>query len=453
MFNFRYLKDNEITFISNRINRTKKALLGLFILVFIIITIVAFFVYSELDATNYAINVIFGVLILLLYFLNWFVKGYKEHVIDRKVQKSEGFYKRIYEQHGKNGRYYDTINGIKIKIPWHWRSYLKAQKEKVTFEFIVRDGAVAFNEGASLYLISVNDTLSLDYELKNGLKKTKPISFINMASIVLIIPISVILYMNRDINTIQNFLQLTKTEKDILTLNASEDILQIQAPNYITIKNAWVYQYKRPYDLYGENYVITKAERDRIYYNPSSHANYQYYLPAKAFTKPEKESFKKQLKENMEQFGFQQKMDSSLWEKSISIAFKSQMSDYKKRIFRAKRMDSVFNELKPKTSLLKLYDNCFNPSEKKTYSIKSSLEKTYVIRGFYYPKKNTIISFEEQENKRKEIKNACLLFCFCAIIAALFIVSIFKIASNSILKKRLVEAQLNINTGDPRIQK
>ncbi|WP_055444180.1 hypothetical protein [Lacinutrix himadriensis] len=256
MFNHRYLTDNEIAFISSRINRTKNLLLGLFIVIALVIATAAFFVYSELDTTNFIINLMFGVLILLLYFLHWFAKGYKEHVIDGKVYKSQGVYKRIYQQHDKNGRYYDTLNGAIIKIPWHWRNYLKLQKEPVAFEYIVRDGAVAVNEGASLYLISVNDTLSLDYELQNGLQKAKPFSFINMVSFVLIIPALLILFLNPDVTDIQNFIQLTKTEKDFITLNSTEELQQIETPNYIKINNAWVYQYKRPYDSFGDNYVI-----------------------------------------------------------------------------------------------------------------------------------------------------------------------------------------------------
>lgn len=453
MFNQRYLKDNEIAFISNQINRTKKLLVGLFIIVALIIATVAFFVYSELDTTNFVINLMFGVLILLLYFLHWFAKGYKEHVIDGKVYKSQGFYKRIYQQHGKNGRYYDTLNGGIIKTPWHWRNYLKSHKEPVIFEYIARDGAVALNEGASKYLISVNDTLSLDYELQNGLQKAKPFSFINMVSFVLIIPALLILFLNPDVTDIQNFIQLTKTEKDFITLHSIEELQQIETPNYIKINNAWVYQYKRPYDSFGDNYVISKAERDRIYYNPSSHANYRFFFPPSIFKKPERETYKKQLEKNIDKLGIKQNTDSTLWENAVNHSFKIQISEYNNRLFRAKRMDSILKELKPKTSFFKLYDTCFNAPEKSSYSIKSSLENTFIVSGFYNPKKNKIISFEEQKEQRKEIKNACILFCICALIVTLFMLSLFKMIYNTIIKKRLVEAQLNINHGNPRIEK
>jgi len=453
MFYYRYLNEEEVAFISSRINKTKRLLLGLFIITALIIAAVAFFIYSDLDTTNYAINIMFGVLILLLYSLNWFVKGYKKHVVNTKVYKSKGLYKSIYQQHGKNGRYYHTINGTIIKIPWHWQNYLKLQKEPVSFEYIVRDGVVAVSEGASNYVVSLNDTLSLDYELQNGLKKAKPLSFLNLVSFVLIIPVIIILCVNSDVTAIQNFKQLLKTEQDYITLNATEEVQQIDTPSYIKINNAWVYQYKLPYDAFGENYVISKAERDRIYYNPSSQTNYRYHFPARALTKPDKENYKKQLEKNIQQLGIKKTTDTSLWENKVNNAFKIKLAEYKNRLFRAKKMDSILQELKPKSYFFKIKDTCFNAAEQNRYNIKSSLEKTGIVNGFYSPKSNTIIRFKEKEVKRKAIKNACILFCICALITIVFIMSIFKIIYNTILKKRLVEAQLNSNHGNPRIEK
>ncbi|MEP3837481.1 MAG: hypothetical protein ABJM36_07530 [Algibacter sp.] len=313
MFTKRTLNANELAFVYNQVNRTKKLLLGMFVIIAGIIAIVAIIIYSKEDENHVIINIMFGVLIMLLYGINWFVKGYKEHVIDPTIHKATGFYERIYEQHVKNGRYYDTINGSKVKIPWHWRNYLKSLKEEsFSYEYIVRDGAVAINEGASQYVVSINDTLSLDYEIKNGLKKAKPLSFLNIASIVLIIPVIIALFTNRDIKYLKDISQLIQTKENIVILDNAEALKTLPGSRYIKINNAWVYQFKRPYDFNGENYVLSQAERDRIYNNPSSGAYYRYYFNPKSFTKPDKESYKLQLKKNMEQFGFKNNTDSSL---------------------------------------------------------------------------------------------------------------------------------------------
>ncbi|WP_055444179.1 hypothetical protein [Lacinutrix himadriensis] len=197
----------------------------------------------------------------------------------------------------------------------------------------------------------------------------------------------------------------------------------------------------------------SKAERDRIYYNPSSHPNYRFFFPPSIFKKPERETYKKQLEKNIQKLGIKQNTDSTLWENAVNHSFKIQLSEYNNRLFKAKRMDSILKELKPKTSFFKLYDNCFNAPEKSSYSIKSSLEKTFIVSGFYTPEQHKIISFEEQKEQRKEIKNACILFCICALIVIVFMLSLFKIIYNTIIKKRLVEAQWNINHGNPRIGK
>jgi len=214
MFAKKTLNDNEFAFISGEINRTKKFLLAMFVIIAAIIAIVAIIVYTQEDKNHVIINIIFGILILLLCFINWFVKGYKEHVIETTIHTATGFYQRIYEQHGKYGRYYDTIHGVKVKIPWHWRQYLKSHKEEaVSYEYILRDGVVAANQGASRYVLSINDTLSLDYEIKNGLKKARSLSFINIISILLIIPVFIIFFANPDIKRLKDISDITKFHK------------------------------------------------------------------------------------------------------------------------------------------------------------------------------------------------------------------------------------------------
>ncbi|SFC97568.1 hypothetical protein [Algibacter pectinivorans] len=454
MFAKRTLNHNELAFVSSQINRTKKLLLGMFVILAVIITIVAIVIYSEEDENHVVINIMFGVLIMLLYGINWFVKGYREHVIDPTIYKATGYYERIYEQHGKYGRYYDTINGAKVKIPWHWRKYLKSIKnESFSYEYIVRDGVVAINEGAANYIVTINDTLSLDYEIKNGLKKAKPLSFLNIVSVILIIPVTIALFANRDIKYLKDIWQLTQTKEDILILNNAQELTTLQGSRYIQLHNAWVYQFKRPYDFNGENYVLTQAERDHIYNNPSSGAYYRYYFNPKHLKKPERESFKNQLKNNMDKFGFKKNIDSSLWEKSLDEAYKIQLRDFNNRLYKAKRLDSILNVLKPKTPLFKLYDNCFNAPEESTYSIKASLEKTFVVSGFYNPKTKTILSFEEQDKVKKDLKNILVFVGICAVLVMAFLITIYKIVRNTIIKRNLVEAQLNTFSGPERLER
>ncbi|WP_396602517.1 hypothetical protein [Algibacter sp. R77976] len=453
MFAKRTLNDDELAFVSKQISRTKKQLLGLFIILAIVIGIGAIFIYSEEDENHLIINIAFGVLIMLLYFLNWFVKGYKNHVINPSTHQAKGYYERIYEQHGKNGRYYDTINGLKVKIPWHWRKYLKSLKdEPFNYEYIIRDGAVAVNEGASIQVVSINNTLSLDYEIKNGLKKAKPLSFLNLASIILIIPVIVMLLANRDISLVKDFAQLSQNKSNTIILDTAEALKTLPGSRYIQINNAWIYQYKRPYDYSGENYVLSQAERDLIYNNPNSGAYYRYYLPPSSFKKPDKASFKIQLKKTMNQFGFDKKIDSSLWEKSVDKAFELQLEEFDKRLNKARNLDSILKVLQPKTPLFKLYKDCFNAPEESTYSIKKSLEKTFVVNGFYNPKSKTIVSFEKQEKVKEDIKNILILVGICTLIIVSFLIAIFKIVRNSIIKRNLVEAQLNTYVGPDRLE-
>ena len=453
MFAKRSLNDNELAFVSSQINRAKKQLLGLFVILATIISIGAFFIYSEEDENHLIINIAFGILIMLLYAINWFVKGYKNHVINPSTHQAKGYYKRIYENHGKNGRYYDTINGAKVKIPWHWRKYLKSLKdESFNYEYIIRDGAVAVNEGARIYVVSINNTLSLDYEIKNGLYKAKPLSFLNIASIILIIPIIIMLFANRDVKLVKDFAQLSQNKSNTIILDTSEALNTLSDSRYIQINNTWVYQYKRPYDYSGKNYVLSQTERDLIYNNPNSGAYYRYYLPPSSFKKPDKASFKIQLKKNMNQFGFNKKIDSTLWEKSVDKAFELQLEEFDKRLNKAKNLDSILKALQPKSPLFKLYKDCFNAPEESTYSIKKSLEKTFVVNGFYNPKSKTIVSFEKQEKVKEDIKNILILVGICTLIIVSFLVALFKIARNSIIKRNLVEAQLNINTGPERLE-
>jgi len=172
-------------------------------------------------------------------------------------------------------------------------------------------------------VLSINDTLSLDYEIKNGLKKARSLSFINIISILLIIPVFIIFFANPDIKRLKDISDITK--------------------------------------------------------------------------------------------------------------------------------DSIFKVLQPKTPLLKLYDSCFNAPEESTYTIKSSLENTFVVSGFYNPNNNSIRSFEDQEKIKKDLKNVMVLAGICSLIVLSFLMALFKIIRNSMLKINLVEGQLNTHSGPERL--
>ncbi|MEP3837480.1 MAG: hypothetical protein ABJM36_07525 [Algibacter sp.] len=133
-------------------------------------------------------------------------------------------------------------------------------------------------------------------------------------------------------------------------------------------------------------------------------------------------------------------------------AFKIQLRDFNNRLYKAKRLDSILTVLKPTTPLFKLYDNCFNAPKESTYSIKGSLEKTFVVTGFYNPKSKTFLSFEDQEKIKKDLKNILVFVGVCALLGTVFLITIFKIIRNSIIKRTLVEAQLNTYTGPERLE-
>ena len=197
----RILTKYELNYVANKLKNARKQIFWILFTVVLFVSIVAVFVYTSKEANNIVINIGFGILILLIGALHWIFKGYKTHQIDPIVHKGVGYYQRVYEQRGKYGTYYDTINGIKIKMPWHWRRYMKKQKEEIHYEYIIRDGAVAINE-FPIYVISINDKLSLDYELKNGLQKAKPLSLINIVSLFLLLPAVLLLSFESNFNNI-----------------------------------------------------------------------------------------------------------------------------------------------------------------------------------------------------------------------------------------------------------
>lgn len=454
MFNQRQLNDNELKFITKQINSTKNLLLSTFLVLVVIVAGSAILIYSDLGESNFGINIAFGTIILLLSGIYWAVVGYSKHKVNPQVFKSSGVFSRIYVQYGKNGRYHDAINGHFVKIPWHWRKYLKSQKGPIDYEYIIRDDAFDMGENAFYYVVSVNNELSLDYEINNGLYKAKPLSFIHLVSLLIVFPVALVFTMSSGWDNLFRVSELFKNETDLVVLNTVIDLEQITSPNYIKIQQAWVYQYKREYDYSGDYYVVSKAERDRIFNNPSSNFYYRYYFPARAFTKPDKEALIKQFKSNpLRNQGVFKNISDSIWKISLEREFKRKEVEYKNRLSRAKKADSILEVLKPKTTILKLDEDCFDLPEKQEYSIRKSLRKPIAFYGFYNPKEQNIISFEEQNRKLKQLRASVSPSIISLLVFIIALFSIGKVIYNSVLKKKLVEKQLNINTGDPRLKK
>jgi len=454
MFNRRHLNDNEVKFIAKQVSSSKNLILSAFVVLAIVIAGLAVVFYAEFDEFNFGINLMFGILIILLYFLSWYIKGYSKHKVKPEVYRMRGVYNRIYIQHGKNGRYQDAFNEHFVKIPWHWRKYLKSIKEPIDFEYILRDDAVGISEGAMMYVVSVNDELSLDYEIEHGLSKAKPISFINIVSLLLVLPVVLILCVGNGLSDALRVNELFKTEDNPVVINSVNDLTALTKADYVELKDVWVYQFKRPFDYSGNYAVISKAERDRIYYHPDANASYRYYFSPRMIKKPNREAYEKNLKESpLYDKGMFKNMNDELWKKGVDKAFDRALNEYQNRFAKAQRLENILEELKPREILLKLSDNCINVPEDQGYTIKKGLVEPITVFGFYNPKSERLISFEEQERRKEQLKGNLTPVFFSFIVLLMALLAIVKLIRNTLLKRKLVDAQLNINTGDPRLNK
>lgn len=454
MFNRRHLNDNEVKFIAKQVSSSKNLILSAFVVLAIVVAGLAVVFYAEFDEFNFGINLMFGILIILLYFLSWYIKEYGKHKVKPEVYRMRGAYNRIYIQHGKSGRYQDAFNEHFVKIPWHWRKYLKSLKEPVDFEYILRDDGVGISEGAFMYVVSVNDELSLDYEIEHGISKAKPISFINIVSLLLVLPVVLILCVGNGLSDALRINELFITEDNAVVINSVDSLSALNTADYVELKDVWVYQFKRPFDYSGTYAVISKAERDRIYYHPNANASYRYYFSPRMIEKPNREAFEKNLKASpLYDKGIFKNMNDELWEKGVDKAFDRALNEYQNRFTKAQRLEAILEELKPKEVLLKLSDNCVHVPEEKVYTIKKGLETPITVRGFYNPQSERIISSEEQEDRKEKLKRDVTPLLFSFIVLFMALLTIVKITRNTLLKKKLVEAQLNINNGDPRLKK
>ncbi|WP_225036088.1 hypothetical protein [Winogradskyella sp. SM1960] len=452
MFQKRNLNPEELEFVTKQIRRTKKLLMWLLIALAIVVAFLAFAVYSSLDGYNILINICFGILILCIYGIYWFYKGFQKHKVNPEVHKSSGFYERVVIYHGKTTSRFDSINGTSVKIPWHWRNYLKSQKERINYEYILRDGAVAANDNASQYVVSLNNTLSLDYELKNGLHKAKPLNFFSFLALFLMPFIVLFASMDNDLDKGLHVSKLFQNESDAITLQSAEELNSISQPSYITIEKAWVHRFKTMSDYRGKNVLISKAERDRIYNDPASSFNHLYHLPARAITKPDKETFINNMKSNsLYKKLYPKNVPDSIWNKTIENEYSRRIDEYNKQVRRAKSAEKLVETIQPKTSILELKSDAFHSTNTSFNSVKESLENSISLFGYYHPEKNTLISIEEHKTQKKRIQNAFISLCILFLSGIYTVYYIGKVIYNSRLKKQLVEDQIELDLGSNRV--
>lgn len=439
----RILTDKELKYIKQQLKTNRKQLFWVLLFVVIVVSGLAFIIYVFEKPDNFVINIAFGLLILCIGGLYWYFKGYKNHEVNPIVYKSNGYYQRIYEQRGKYGAYFDTFNGQKVRLPWHWRKHLKRQTGLVDYEYIIRDGAVAASETRLLILSA--DKLSLDYELNNGLNKLKSLSLLQLISLFLIFPVALILFATPNFSEALKFQQALKTpEKNTVKLKSIEALQNLKTSEYIQIDGAWVYQYSRRFSTYRENLIISDAERNRIFNHPQANANFNFYIPSRQIKKPNKAEMLKNLINNpLSKNTLFSSGDSTIVNRVMEKAYQSQLNDYKRQLKQSKKIETILEELKPKSYALKISNAVFDAPEKVPRSIKKSLENQYTIKGFYDATNKRLEPNTYQELKKKRIKESALTSLICLLILLFSVFSLLKIIRNSIIKKRLVMEQLN----------
>ena len=215
-----------------------------------------------------------------------------------------------------------------------------------------------------------------------------------------------------------------------------------------------MYQFESPSAYKGDYFVISKQERDRIYNNPSSSINLQYFLPSRAFQKPDKNTFKNNLeKNNLMELAVFKDLPDSTFNAILNKEYQSRVKTYERRLKAAKNIEKSLETLKPKNFILNINEECFNALKEKPNSIKTGLESTYKVYGFYTPKNNSLVSFKTQERKKENIKSALFPFGICLIVILLFLNTLYKLIRNTIIKKKLVKKQLDVYQGPTRIEK
>lgn len=453
MFNHRILNSNELEFVRKQIANSSKNLIWVSGILIGLVAIALVLLYAVFGFFHVAANLVSLLLVILCYTVYAIGKGYKKHKVNPQVFRSNGTYSGEYRGGSRAHAYVYTLNGVGVKVPWHWRKYLKSLKDSIAYEYILRDGAVALNERTPKYLISINDTLSLDYELKHGLKKAKSLSFFQFTSLILFFPAMLILFLARDLDKALDYEQLFLNENDLITLNAAEELNTISEPSYIAIENAWVHQYKRLIDFYSVDYLISNAERNRIYNHKYADLNYQLLLPAEDIPIPDKKEVEKRIRSNPLLGKFENKGVIDALDKSIELQYNKELDNYKQRVKSTKIAEQAIAELQPKTFILQLSNNTFKASEESYSSIKESLENTFNVHGFFDPEKNSLVSFEKQRELKSAIRNSLIIFCVSIGIMLIAVYSMGKVIYNTQLKLRLVNDQLRNNVGPPKVEK
>lgn len=453
MKNNRLLTEKELNYISRNIKSTTKGTLWLYIIALSMVIFTGIIVYSEDNSPSAFIILLFVILLFLVQILFRIYKGYKKYLFDPIVYKKSGVYKSIYIRIShKSGRDLDIINNEVVKIPWHWRKYIKKQKGKITYEYVAKDGVVTANEFYTNYVVSINDTLSLTYELNNGLSKTKPVSpFDYICLMLLAFP----LFLSSVTTNIDEALKINHTfkkpEENTIQIKNTNELNTLSTSNYVKIDSAWIFHLKT--FNYGASYLVTKTERDRIFNHPDSYTSFKYYSDYRNYKKPDKDKIKKEFIDNAKIIDNSIKKmlsyttDSNNIDNIAADFYKGELERYTRKVKSSKKNKKLIEELSPKGFFVRIRYDVFKQDDKERLSsIGRSLREPYTsIRGFYIKSERKLVSYEEQKRNNKKIREEFIMFSVFVFSLIITLYISFKIVYNTIIKLRLVKEQLNKN--------
>lgn len=315
---------------------------------------------------------------------------------------------------------------------------MKKQKGEISYEYIVLDEALAVSERASHYIISVNNILSLDYELKHGLEKTKPLGPLHFISVIFLIPylflFGAFIDYAKDASKINEVFKTPANSSVILS--TAEELNTIQSSSYVKIENTWLYNYKHPNNYRNKNYVIPEEERNSIYNHPFSGLAYDVLLSKQSIEKPKKETLEKLLK-NSSSLG---NIDAI-----IEKEYQRQLTEYKNQVIRLENIEAVLDELNAQTFITTFEYKISKKPIKKFNSIKENLEKPIAIEAYYSADDNKLISLKQRQKDKNNITNGFITCCILLLVFIYGLMSLFKIIRNSYIQLQLAKEQLNTN--------
>ena len=103
-------------------------------------------------------------------------------------------------------------------------------------------------------------------------------------------------------------------------------------------------------------------------------------------------------------------------DKSIELQYNKELDNYKQRVKSTKIAEHAIAELQPKTFILQLSKDTFKVSEESYSSIKESFENTFNVHGFFDPEKNSLVSFQKQQELKSAIRNSLIIFVLALVL-------------------------------------